>query len=208
MFVTMDIEIADRLLPSICSIAIIIWENGGIIDEYYSLINPDCEVEEFFYDRHGLKDNVLEKAPTLPEEWIKIYDMLDHKTVFCYDPNQVFRTLLHKAEIEQLNLPNINYGSVKSICKRTWKGLDDYSLKAMTEKLKITTNHYNAYDDAKSLGEIIYKASDSLDLNTPYDLFRAVGFAGGYIRNNKKIPYRAVKLKENGYYTTKEWVTR
>lgn len=206
MFVTFDLEIADRILPSICSIAILTWEDGRIVDEFYSLINPDCEVEEFLCNKHGLTNEQLSEAPTLPELWIPIFDRLYHKTVFCYKPNQIFRTLFQKAEIEQLNIPNMNYGSVQSICRRTWKGLDDYSLSNMTEKLNITNIHNNAYEDAKSLGRIIYKAADELDLNTPYELFRAIGFAGGYIRNNIKTPYRAIKTKDKKFYTTKEWV--
>ena len=205
MFVTVDAEIADRILPSICSISILTWEDGKIINEFSSLINPDCEVEAFFNDRHGLSDNELRNAPTLQEKWIEIFDLLEHKTVFCYDPNQFFRTLIQKAQLEQLNLPNLNYGSVKSICKRTWHGLDDYSLPNITNKLNITNVHNNSYEDAKSLGKIIYKSAEYLDLNSPYDLFRAIGFAGGYIRNNKKIPYRAVKSDDKKFYVTKQW---
>lgn len=117
MFVTMDLEIADRLLPSICSIAIITWENGKIIDEFYTLIQPDCEVEDFFKDRHALTDEELSLAPTLPEKWIEIYDRLENKTVFCYRPNQIIKTLIERANVEKLNVPNFLYGSVESICK-------------------------------------------------------------------------------------------
>lgn len=208
MFVTVDIEIADRVLPSICSIGIITWENGQIIDDFFSLVNPDCEVEEFFKDRHGLTDIELQNAPTLPELWIDIYDRLDHKTVFFYNANQALRTIIERAAIEQLNLPHMNYGSVKSICKRTWKGLENYSLPAITEKFNITNIHNNAHEDSISIGKLIYMAAEHLELTNPYDLFKKIGFAGGYIRNNKKIPYRAVKSKDKQFYITKEWTNK
>lgn len=203
MFITMDINIADRVLPSICSIAICTWEDSKIINEFFSYINPDCEVEDFFINKHGLTDKELENAPTLPELWVEIYDMLENKTVFCYDHNHVMRTLINRSQLEQLNMPNMNFAGVKSLCKRTWKNLDDYSLTSITEKFNITNIHDDVREDAKSLGKIIYMATDYLNLDSPYDLFKKVGFAGGYIRNNKKILYRAIKIKDKNIYITK-----
>lgn len=203
MFVTMDINIADRILPSICSIAICVWENNIIIDEFFSYINPDCEVEEFFIEKHGITDDALKNAPTLPELWIKIYDMLENKTVFCYDHNHVIRTLMNRSQLEQLNMPDMNFAGVKSLCIRTWKDFNDYSLYNITEKLDITNIHNDVIEDARSLGKIIYKATDYLNLNSPYELFRKTGFAGGYIRNNNKISYRAIKIKDKNIYITK-----
>lgn len=203
MFVTMDFEIADRILPSICSIAIITWEDGQIIDTFHSLVDPDCEVEEFMGLKHGMDNTFLLDAPPITELWVPIFDRLEHKTVFCFNPNQAFRAMMHKAEIEQLNMPNLNYGSVQSICKRTWKGLDDYSLPSISEKLNITKIHNNALEDAITLGKIIYKASDEMELNNPYGLFKKIGFAGGKIRNGIKLPYRAVKSKDKQFYIAK-----
>lgn len=203
MFVTMDFEIADRILPSICSIAIITWNNGEMIDVFHSYVNPDCEVEEFFLDRHALSDEKLKNAPSINEIWIPIFDRLEHRTVFCWNPNQIFRAMLHKAEIEQLNMPNLNYGSVMSICKRTWKNIDCSHLETVTDELGITDIHNNALEDAKSLGKLIYMAAEHLELETPYSLFKEIGFAGGYIRNGVKMPYSAVKSKDKKFYITK-----
>ena len=203
MFVTVDFEIADRLLPSICSIAILTWENGEIIDSFFSYIKPDCEIESFLQDRHGISDEQLKNAPTLPQQWIEIFDRLENNTVFFFNPNQALKTLIERTQIEQLNLPNMNYGSVQSICKRTWKGLDNYLLPTITETLEISSVHHDAYEDAKNLGKIIYMAAEHLELESPYDLFKKIGFAGGYIRNNKKLPYRAIKSKDKKYFITK-----
>lgn len=196
MFVTIDMELADRILSSFCSISILYWENGEIIKEFHTLINPDCEVEEFFKDRHGLTDEELSQAPTLPYVWKEIYDLLENKMVFAYDANRVMKTLINRAEVDVLNVPNFDYGNVQSIVKRTWKGLDDYRLQNITEKLNITKIHNDSYEDAKSLGKLIYKATEELELEKPEELFHQIGYAGGYIRNNKKYCYRAKKNKK------------
>lgn len=204
MFVTMDFEIADRILPSICSIAIITWENGKIIDTYQSLVNPDCEVEVFFKDRHGINDWQLSEAPSLSDIWIPVFDRLENKMVFCWNPNQSFRTMMHKAEIEQLNMPNLIYGSVMSIYRRTWGNDGSTNLRDASEMLHMTNIHNNAYEDARTLGRMIYGAARHLELDNVYLLFRKIGFAGGIIKDGIRVPYSAVKQKGNDIYIAKE----
>lgn len=201
MFVTMDMELADRFLSSMCSIAIILWnDDGTIATEFFSYVNPDCEVEEFFADRHGLTNEQLKNAPTLPELWVEIYDLLKGRTVFLYDANNAMRALMDRAKVDILNVPPCYYASVKSLCKRTWKGLEDYSMRNVTEKLSISSKHNDAHEDAVSLGKLILKAMDVYDINNPRDLFPIVGFAGGYIKDNKKHPYKVKKDKKTNKY--------
>lgn len=204
MFVTMDFEIADRILPSICSIAIITWDKGQVVDEFHSYVNPDCDVEDFFLDKHALTNQKLRNAPPLASLWIPIYDRLENKNVFCWNPNQVFRAMFHKAEIEQLNMPNLKYGSVMSICRRTWENIDSTHLENVTEELEITDIHNNALEDARSLGRIIYLAEEHLEVDSLEELFKETGFAGGIIKNGIKIPYKAIKKKDKTGYIVKD----
>ena len=46
-FVTLDMEIADRIYPALCSICLIKWKDGKIETTYSSLINPELEIEPF-----------------------------------------------------------------------------------------------------------------------------------------------------------------
>lgn len=201
MFVTIDFEIADRTLPSICDIAIITWDGWIPIDEFASHVNPGCNVEPFFNGRHGLTDDILKQAPFLNQLWIPIFDRLEHKTVFCFNPNQVFRTMMQAAEMEFLNMPDFIYGSVQSICKRTW-GYSDENLHEIAEKLNITKTHNNALEDARTIGKILYKASVINGAKDPQELFRTIGFAGGNVKNGIRTPYKVqkVKNKENNRF--------
>lgn len=202
-FVTLDMELADRMLPSICSITIIEWEDNKIINILDTYINPDCEVEEFFADRHGITNEMLKDAPTLPEKWIEIYDALDHKMVFAHNANRTIKALKQRASIDLLKMPNLRFGDTASIARRTWPGMDSYRLPELTESLNITKYHNNSYEDAKSVAKIVNMSSELFDADTPGELFRIIGYAGGIIRNQEKISYRAVKDKENDIYIQK-----
>lgn len=66
-YVALDIETANRERSSICSIGMVRFEEGRIIDEFYSLINP--EVDYFSYmniDIHGITEADVVGHPTFP----------------------------------------------------------------------------------------------------------------------------------------------
>lgn len=199
-FVTLDMELADRMLPSICSITIIEWNDNSIVNIIDTYINPDCEVEEFFADRHGITNEMLKDAPTLPEKWIEIYDALDHKMVFAHNANRTIKALKQRASVDLLKMPDLRFGDTASLARRTWPGLDSYRLQELTETLNITKFHNNSYEDAKSVAKIVNMASELFDADSPGELFRLSGYAGGIMRNQEKLSYRAVKDKKNDIY--------
>ena len=199
-FVTLDMELADRMLPSICSITIIEWNDNNIVNIIDTYINPDCEVEEFFADRHGITNEMLKDAPTLPEKWIEIYDALDHKMVFAHNANRTIKALKQRASVDLLKMPDLRFGDTASLARRTWPGLDSYKLQELTETLNITKFHNNSYEDAKSVAKIVNMASELFDADSPGELFRLSGYAGGIMRNQEKLSYRAVKDKKNDIY--------
>lgn len=194
-FTTFDIEFADVILPSICSIAIIDWKDGEIINEYSTKINPDCEIEDFLKDRHGLTMEDLKNSPTLPEIWIEIYDRLENKIVFGHNANRNVRALRESANILYLNMPTFIYCCTASLSKKLWPYLNDFSLPYISERLGINNVHYNSYEDAKSVGRIINKAIEDTGVKSISEMFSLVGFSGGLIDNKEKSVYRAIKRK-------------
>ena len=177
----------------------------NILDTY---INPDCEVEPFFADRHGITDEMLINAPTLPEKWVEIYDMLDHKMVFAHNANRTIKALKQRACVDLLNMPNLRFGCTTSIAKRTWPGLEDYRLPYLSEALNISKYHNNSYEDAKTIAKIVDMSAELFDVSNPGELFRTIGYAGGIIKNQEKLSYRAKKDKKKGIYIQVPYVIK
>lgn len=202
-YLTLDIELADRILPSICSITIRGWEDGINTNIFSTLINPDCEIEDFLTKRHGITQEMVRNAPTLPEIWREIYDLLENKLVFAHFANDVIQKLMLRASVDYLNLPNLKYGCTASIAKRTWQGQNDYKLNALSEALNITKIHNNSKEDSLTVGIIINKAMEVHDVTSIVSLFEKIGFAGGQIKDNTKTCYRAIKNKKDNIFITK-----
>lgn len=199
-FLSMDIEIAHRALAAICSITILEWHDGKITSGFSTYLNPECDVEDFFQTRHGLTYEMLEQKPYLCEKWIEIYDFLEDKMVFAHSANDRIALLNRRTAADKLNMPNFQYGDTKSIARRTWPGLPDYSLPALVEYLGLGNKHYNSFEDAKNVGKIVLMAAELYDADTPEELFFKMGYAGGRIENKEKISYRSKKDKKNDIY--------
>ena len=202
-FLTLDMELADRILPSICSISIMQWEDDKIKACFHTLIDPDCEIEPFFNDRHGLTNADLLNSPALRTKWIRIYDILEGQTIFAHNANRTMQALAKRAAIDYLNMPDCKFIDTASICRRCFPGMKDYRLPNITEKLNITDVHNNSFVDAQSVGIIVNKALKEKGVKDYKELFEKTGFVGGQFKDKVKTLFRARKNKELGIYEAK-----
>ena len=199
-FYTMDIELADRILPSYCSITILQWHDNNITGVFHTLLNPECDVESFFENRHGLTNDDLKNSPMLREKWVRIYDILEGKTVFIHNANSVMNGLLKRTSADYLNIPDFTFIDTTSISRRCFPGLDNYKLPAVAEALSITDRHNNSLEDAKTVGTILLYAIQNENATDYYDLFRKIGYVGGKFKNGQKELFRPIKDKTRNCY--------
>ena len=68
-FVAFDFETANPKRNSACSIALSVVRNGQIVDEFYSLINPQADFAPTNIRVHGIKLADVINAPTFSELW-------------------------------------------------------------------------------------------------------------------------------------------
>ncbi|HEL0683175.1 TPA: DNA polymerase III subunit epsilon, partial [Streptococcus equi subsp. zooepidemicus] len=66
-YVALDVETANSFRGSICSIGLVKFQDGEVIDSFYSLINPEEEFDEFNIFIHGIMPDDVIGSPTFPE---------------------------------------------------------------------------------------------------------------------------------------------
>ena len=196
-YITMDMDLADRILPSYCCISAILWEDGNMKDVYSSYVYPDCDIEEFMLARHGITNKDVDTAPTMPNVWAEISHIIDGKLVFFVNGSKDVDMLLRRLDVDYLKTPNFEYGSVLSICKRTWDNISKYDFATITTELEVSSSHYNSLSDAISMGMIINKALEQHEVSNVQELFNKIGYAGGYVVGGNKVVYRARKDKKS-----------
>lgn len=199
-YVTIDMDLADRILPSYCCISAITWENGNMSNVYSSYVYPDCDIEEFMLARHGITNKDVDAAPNMANVWGEVSQMISDKLVFFVNGSKDVDMLLRRLDVDYLNTPNFEYGSILSICKRTWKDISKYDFATVTTELEISSSHYNSLNDAISMGMIINKAIEEHKASDVRDLFNKIGYAGGYVIGGHKVVYQARKDKKSKEY--------
>lgn len=203
VFYTIDLELADRILPSYCCISIIQWSDGIIKNVYSSLLYPDCDIEEYMQKRHGIKAKDLKDAPTFANVWNELFPIIKGKMIFFANGAKEVAMLQQRLAADYLSMPNFKYGSVMSICRRTWDNISKYNMETVTSELNISSTHFNSLNDAVSMGIIIGKSMEYHKVDTVVALFDKIGYSGGYIIGNTKVPYRAIKDKRSGEFYEK-----
>ena len=69
-FVAIDFETANGQPCSVCSVGIVIVQQGVVADSFYSLIRPEPNYYSYFCQRvHGLSRTDTDTAPLFPDVW-------------------------------------------------------------------------------------------------------------------------------------------
>ena len=158
-FVVFDIETTglDVRKDKIIEIGAVKVRNGEILEEFHSLINPNEELSKEIIKLTGIKNKMLENAPTIDEvlpkfiEFISDFPLVAHNINF--DGNFI-NAQCHKNGIE---LPKNSWIDTLEIARRKLP-LDNHKLETLVNYFKIKLdNHHRAVDDAKATMEIFYK---------------------------------------------------
>lgn len=155
-YVIVDIETANPNITSICQIAIVTYENGQIIDQWHTLINPKTDFHYMNVMIHGIDERAVKNAPTLSD----VADIIKTKfadNIIC-SYGAFDRSSLTRIFPELSN----QWLDIVRVVRRSW-GQEfakyGYGLASMASALKIKqANHHDALDDVLVAGEILIKA--------------------------------------------------
>ena len=127
-------------------------ENGKIVDEYQTLINPEQHIRKSSIVIHGITPDMVEDAPTEAEampkilEFIGDYPIVAHNAIFDY-------SFLNEAKIrvtgEKMENPRID---TQVMFREIAPELESHGLEALTQRFNVElNNHHRAMADTMGL---------------------------------------------------------
>lgn len=156
-FVAMDFETANGKRDSACSLALTIVQNNKIVDELYSLINPESE---FFWRNiqiHGIKPEMVKDSPKFNELWPHIHQFFNPSSIVVAHNAQFDNSVL-KNTLAHYQIPEPRFLSLDTLTtsRALYKGLPNYRLNTICESLNIKLeHHHNALDDCEACANIL-----------------------------------------------------
>ncbi len=195
-FVALDVETANESRGSICSIGLVKFENGKIIDHFYSLINPEEDFSFFNTFIHGIHSEDVEFAPTFPNIRPKLIDFINDLPVVAHFAQFDMNALKEVYLKYQLPFDKIDYFCSYYVSKFAYPGQISYKLDSLAEHFNFSLNHHDALSDAEVCGRLICKL---MDMNHKTDLadflssihYKKFGTLGerGFLRQSQRKHY-------------------
>jgi DNA polymerase-3 subunit epsilon len=154
-FTAIDFETAIGHHP--CSVGIVTVENGVVVDEFVSLIQPPNNVySPFTIKVHGIYPRDTVNAKTFAQVYPEIQKRLQNKIVVAH--NESFdRTVLSKAmALHGLRYEDLNIAVKWECTVRIYKakGLKPTKLSDCCRVMEIQLQHHEALSDARACAQL------------------------------------------------------
>ena len=150
MYCIVDIETTGNgiLGNKITEISIFKYDGNEIVDEFTSLVNPECEIPYFITGLTGIDNYMVRDAPTIREIADEIVDITRDQVFVAHSVNFDYGVI--KNELKNLGINFVR----KKLCtvrlsRRIFPGLTSYSLGKLCSSMDIPlVNRHRARGDA------------------------------------------------------------
>jgi len=182
-FVTIDFETAKYSRESACAVGLVKFIDGKAADTFYSLVRPPVlYIRPDFTEIHGLTVDDVRDAPRFADLWdsailpfIGDLPLAAHNAPFDMS---VLRAVLAWYD---LAIPALQYFCTCKLARRTWQGLESYSLTALAGNFGIVYNAHNALDDALTCGKMVQISAEKFGSANVAELLAAAGAEMGVL---------------------------
>lgn len=158
-FAAIDFETADYGRDSACAVAVVVVEEGAIVNQLYSLIRPPRRDFVFSY-LHGITWNDVAQKPHFGELWPDLSEMLQGVEFVAAHNASFDRGVLTACctghGVTPLDLP---YLCTMKLSRRHWN-VRPTKLSDVCRHFSIPLNHHEALSDALACAHIVLKAAD------------------------------------------------
>lgn len=195
-FVSIDFETANRYRNSPCAVGIVVGNERGIVDEFYSLINPLMEFESQNIYVHGITEADVIDAPTFDELWPTINNYIANNIVVAH--NASFDMSVIRATLDHYNLsyPELEYLCSVMISKQVWPGMDSYKLNRLADAHNLTFDHHHALEDARVVVRLLHKALADHKIEDIRELIEGIQITSGKIYERSYVTPKVKRTKK------------
>lgn len=153
-----DIETPNRHHDSICSIGIVVIENGVISDRIHYLINPESHFDESNINIHHITAFDVADKPTFPAVWEDIKEFFTGYLLAGYNLGFDLSVIKKTMQRYQIEAAPAYYIDTLSLSRRYVKDSDNYQLSTLCRYFGISlNNHHDALCDSTATAELLLK---------------------------------------------------
>ena len=160
-YIAFDVETPNRYNSRMSAIGISVIEDGRIVEEFYSLVDPEQPFDWFNTQLTGISAESVAGAPTFPQLWERIEPVMSSGVLVAHNASfdtGVLRRCLCDYGIDWMP-------TVKGLCtvvmgRSLLPGIS-HKLNDMCEYYGIDLNHHRADSDSHACAEILLRYLES-----------------------------------------------
>ena len=156
-FIAFDVETPNRYNSRMSAIGISIIEDGGIVEEFYSLVDPEQPFDWFNTQLTGISAESVRGAPNFPELWERIEPLMSSGVLAAHNASfdmGVLRKCLHDYDIEWKETAK---GLCTVVMGRSLLPGISHKLNDLCERFGIELDHHRADSDSHACAEILLR---------------------------------------------------
>jgi len=151
-FAAIDFETANSERSSVCSVGVVIVRGGGIVDSFYSLIQPEPNYYTYWCSRvHGLTREDTETAPVFSEVWRQIEPMIEGLPLVAHNSPFDEGCLKAAFRVYQMDYPDYLFYDTCRASRRAFPFLPNHQLHTVAAECGYhLERHHHALADAEA----------------------------------------------------------
>lgn len=177
-YIAFDVETPNHANDRMSAIGITVVEDGGIVNEFSTLVNPECRFDYFNIQLTGITPKMAAEAPNFPKLWPTIEPLLSSGLLIAHNAPfdmGVLSKCLRTYGIHWRS--SIDYACTCQMGRRCYPELPNHKLNTLCDYLGIELNHHQAGSDSRACGELLINyISSGVDVRKfrrSYDLLQA-----------------------------------
>lgn len=160
-YIAFDVETPNYANDRMSAIGIAVVENGAIVDEFSTLVNPECRFDSFNVQLTGITPEMAAEAPTFLELWPTIEPLLSSGLLIAHNAPfdmGVLSKCLRAYGIRWLEAAD--YACTCQMGRCCCPELPNHKLNTLCDHFGIKLNHHQAGSDSRACGELMIRYLD------------------------------------------------
>ncbi|WP_026905572.1 3'-5' exonuclease [Paucisalibacillus globulus] len=196
-FVSIDFETANEKRSSPCAVGIVIANETEILDEYYSLINPETYFNPFNIRVHGIHEEDVMDSMTFSELWPTMNSYLAGNLVVAHNASFDMSVIRQTLDRDRLSYPEMDYLCTANIAKQVWPEMENHKLNTLAAHHGILFKHHDALEDARVAAKVMQKAMESFEVDSIELFLERCKITKGRIYDRGYYPPKVKRTKKH-----------
>lgn len=176
-YIAFDVETPNYANNRMSAIGITVIDNGTVVQEYYSLVDPEAHFDAFNVSLTGITPEMVAGKPAFPALWQEIKPIMESGLLIAhnapFDLSVLAKCLRDYGIVWQ---PTVPYACTCQMSRLLLPQLPNHRLNTLCDYLALELDHHHAGSDSRACGEVLLHCLNNGGKIAPfirtYDLLR------------------------------------